>query len=128
MERDLNFLFSDCPDTEIKKCEVVIMIIEVQPQQRFKVKDDSMTAYLQFQDGTTHMSSRLHAGASYRLYSIGRLNQDTLLFKKTSNLTEDTSGKFDNEAYTDTSVLVNKQHNCFVYDRILLKVLKIYEM
>ena len=82
MERDLNFLFSDCPDTEIKKCEVVIRIVEVQPQQRFKVKDNSMTAYLQFQDGMTHMSSRLHAGASYRLYSIGKLNQDTLVFKK----------------------------------------------
>ena len=127
MERNLKFIFGDCPDAEIKKCEVVIKVIEVETQQRFKVKDDSMMAFLQFQDGTTQMSSRVNVGATLRLFSIEKINQDTLLFKKTSYLTEDTSGRFDDDAFLDTMILVNKPHNYFIYDNLLVKVLKIYE-
>ena len=124
---NLQRLFGDCPEAEIKGCEILVQVVEADSESRFKIRDRTATAYLQFKQGTTNMKNRLIVGSCYKLFSIEKINQNTLAFSKTSYLIEDTSNILIDETIIDTTSLLNKQHNQHIYDTILLKVLKVYE-
>ena len=48
-------LFGDCPEAEIKGCEILVQVVEADSESRFKIRDRTATAYLQFKQGTTNM-------------------------------------------------------------------------
>ena len=108
---NLQRLFGDCPEAEIKGCEILVQVVEADSESRFKIRDRTATAYLQFKQGTTNMKNRLIVGSCYKLFSIEKINQNTLAFSKTSYLIEDTSNILIDEIIIDTTSLLNKQHN-----------------
>ena len=127
MDYNLQFLFGDCPESKVKKAEIIIKVIDAESTKRFKIKDQTMTAFLEFKEGTSSMISRMQVGRYYKLFSVAKKNQNTLTFSKTSYLLEDNSKMFDETTIVDTKALINKKHNQFIEDTLMLKVLKIYE-
>ena len=86
MDYNLQFLFGDCPESKVKKAEIIIKVIDAESTKRFKIKDQTMTAFLEFKEGTSSMISRMQVGRYYKLFSVAKKNQNTLTFSKTSYL------------------------------------------
>jgi hypothetical protein len=92
MESNLKEVIEDLADTDVKKAEVLVKIINIEGENRFKIKDTSMEVFLDFQPGTNHMKSRLEVGSTYRLFSIQRASADTLSYIKIQDISEDQDG------------------------------------
>ena len=60
---NLERLFGDCPEAEIKGCKILVQVVEADGESRFKIRDRTATAYLQFKQGTTNMKNRLIFGS-----------------------------------------------------------------
>ena len=43
---NLQQLFGDCPEAEIKGCEILVQVVEADSESRFKIRHRTATAYL----------------------------------------------------------------------------------
>ena len=131
MPKSLREVMQDTPEAYVKRAEIVVKIKEAVTENRFNVEDDSLSIYVEFTPEATKFRSRIEVGKTYRFFSLEKINPETLLLKKNSFLLEDKTAKefeIDENSFITTKDLLDKPENTVLKEKLMMKVLRIYEL
>ena len=131
MPKSLREVMQDTPEAYVKRAEIVVKIKEAVTENRFNVEDDSLSIYVEFTPEATKFRSRIEVGKTYRFFSLEKINPETLLLKKNSFLLEDKTAKefeIDGNSFITTKDLLDKPENTVLKEKLMMKVLRIYEL
>ena len=132
MDKTLKEIMEDMPETEVKKAEIIVKVVGKITENRFKVEDSTLSTYIEFQPEARRMRNRVEVGVVFRFFSLEKINNETLMFRKNSFLMKEKMNALsetenNSHKYNTTHELVTKTAKSFVKDEVMLKVLRIYD-